>query len=106
MRAKETAGFVTAGFNATFVEEPDLYLAGPETILQCLRATPADVHSVAVVAHNPGLTYLVNLLGKESVTDNLVTFGTALFRVQGAWTDLAFGAAEFISLQTPKALAL
>ena len=103
-RAKETAAFVTTGFSATFVEEPNLYLASAETVLDCLRATPDDVHSVALVAHNPGLTYLVNRLGATPVTDNLVTFGTALFTMQGSWSDLTFGNARLVSLHTPKTI--
>ena len=109
VRAKLTAAYVTAGFNATFAEEPSLYLASAETALDCLRATPADVESVALVAHNPGLTYLVNRLGEDYVTDNLVTFGTALFEVEDAtpdwsWADLGFGGARLVSLHTPKTI--
>lgn len=104
VRAKLTAGFVTTGFGATFVEEPDLYLASADTVLNTLRATPADVSSVAVVAHNPGLTYLVNMLGAQPVTNNLVTFGTALFKTDRDWPDLTANCAELISLNTPKTI--
>jgi phosphohistidine phosphatase len=104
VRAKLTAAYVTGAFNATFVEEASLYLSSAEQVLSCLRATPADVNSVAVVAHNPGLTHLVNLLGNQRVTDNLVTFGTALFSTQANWADLSFGCAQLLQLQTPKLL--
>lgn len=104
VRAKLTAGFVTTAFSATFVEESSLYLASADSVLDTLRATPADVTSVAVVAHNPGLTYLVNMLGKEPITDNLVTFGTALFETTQDWSNLAPHQAEFVSLTTPKSL--
>ena len=102
VRAELTASYVTAGFQATFVPEPQLYLASAETALSCLQATPPDVQRVALVAHNPGLTHLVNLLGPQPITDNLVTFGTALFKSNMPWQDLAFGTAELICLQTPK----
>lgn len=104
VRAKLTAGYVTTGFGATFVEEPSLYLASADTVLNTLRATPEDVSSVAVVAHNPGLTYLVNMLGPQLVTDNLVTFGTALFRTDRTWSDLTANCADLISLDTPKTI--
>lgn len=104
VRAELTASYVTAAFNATFVPEPQLYLASAETALSCLQATPADVQRVALVAHNPGLTHLVNLLSKQPITDNLVTFGTALFKTNVPWQELAFGTAELICLQTPKML--
>ena len=104
LRARQTAEYVSRGFNTHVVEEPELYLASAERLLNCLQATPEDVHSVAVVAHNPGLTFLVNLLGNQSVTENLVTFGTALFRTHIPWNQIRFGRAEFISLNTPKSI--
>ena len=105
VRAETTAGYIAAGTGATLVENADLYLAGPDTALACLRATPDDVERVALVAHNPGLTYLVNQLGGDYVTDNLVTFGSALFSYQGAWQDLRYGVARLIELTTPKTLS-
>jgi phosphohistidine phosphatase len=105
VRAKLTAAYATAAFNATCVEESGLYLASAEGVLSCLQATPDDVASVAVVAHNPGLTHLVNLLGTHSVTDNLVTWGTALFSAAAEhWSQVEFGSAELLDLQTPKNL--
>ena len=104
VRAKLTAGYVTSGFNATFVEDRRLYLATAEALLDVLKSTPGDVSSVAVVAHNPGLTHLANLLGKAFVTDNLATFGTVLFSTQQAWSDLSPRCATFISLNTPKTI--
>ncbi len=104
VRAKLTAGYVTSGFNATFVEDLRLYLASAEMLMEVLQTTPEDVSSVAIVAHNPGLTHLVNSLGQAHVTDNLVTFGTALFCTQQSWADLQLGQSQLITLQTPKSL--
>jgi phosphohistidine phosphatase len=103
-RAKATAAFVGRGFGAEVVEEPSLYLASADTLLGCLRETPPDIASAAIVAHNPGLTSLVNLLGDHDVTSNLVTFGTARFSFDGEWADLRFGIADFVDLQTPKTI--
>lgn len=103
-RAKQTADYVSRGFGARILEESGLYLASAEGLLSCLRTTPPDVGSVAVVAHNPGLTHLVNLLGREPVTENLVTFGSALFGTHTEWSNLYFGCAELVSLQTPKSI--
>ena len=104
LRARTTAGYIAEGTGATLIESADLYLAGPEAALACLRETPDDVACVVLVAHNPGLTYLVNQLGSGYVTDNLVTFGSALFSYRGAWHDLRSGAAEFVELTTPRTL--
>ncbi len=102
IRAQETAEFVAAATHARTVAEPALYLADAATIVDIIRGTPPDVESIAVVAHNPGLTHLTNLLGAESVTDNLVTFGTALFGLENDWAQLVPGYCHFVSLHTPK----
>ncbi len=101
-RAHSTAEFVAAATGARLILEPALYLADAETLLSCLRQTPPQVTSTALVAHNPGMTYCANLLSPAPVTDNLVTFGTALFEFQGDWPDLNFGNAELISLDVPR----
>ena len=87
-RAQETARFVAEGFGlaaAAVALEPSLYHASPNAMLDVLRGTPPHVRSVAVVAHNPGLTYLVNELAQRAVIDNLPTFGVAGFRLPDAW---------------------
>ena len=84
--------------------EGALYLASPDTIVDVLRSTPPSVESVAIVAHNPGLTYATNLLGPESITDNLVTFGVAMFAYENDWTSLTPGHCHFVSLNTPKTI--
>ncbi len=105
-RAVMTAEFVAAGFEAALVQEDNLYLSSPETLLAQLRSTPDTEPCAAVVAHNPGLTYLVNLLGGEHITDNLVTFGSALFAAPiDSWVDLREGSCDLLTLMTPKSLA-
>lgn len=47
----------------------NIYLAPPETLLECVRATPETIQSLLVVGHNPGLESLTLLLtAKESGT--------------------------------------
>ncbi len=104
VRASSTARYVADGTGAIMTEEPRLYLSSPDTVLDCLRSTPDDVASVAVVAHNPGLTYMVNQLGDSHVTDNLVTFAAALFATEAEWSNLHFGQGQFISLTEPRSL--
>jgi len=107
VRALATARFVADGFTAAgarIVEEHRLYGAAPETIVDVIQGTPAEVASVAVVAHNPGLTETLNLLTGEQVTDNLPTFGLARLDVPGDWPDVGFGTLELELLMKPKAL--
>lgn len=105
VRARATADYIAAASHARVVPDHSLYLANPEAIIDIIRSTPPDVESMAVVAHNPGLTQLVNLLGTEPVTDNLVTLGLALFGFENDWSQLVPGYGHFISLQTPKSIS-
>ncbi len=106
-RAKATAKFVAAGFAAatpTIVEDRRLYLASAETLLDVLRETPVPESSIALVAHNPGMTNLVNLLSGDEVLDNLPTFGVARFDVDVPWVNLRFGGARLELVSSPKRL--
>ena len=104
-RALATSSFIEQAFGqAKVVADHRLYLADPDTHLTVLKETPDALHSVALVAHNPGLTYLVNLLGATQVTDNLPTFGVARFSYDGQWADLEFGRATLENLVSPKRL--
>ena len=106
-RALATSRFVADGFElaaARVDERAELYDATPETILDTIRTTPPDVQSVAVVAHNPGMTETTNLLCGERITENLPTFGTACLRVPAPWATLQFGQAVLQQLISPKLL--
>jgi phosphohistidine phosphatase len=106
-RALATSGFVASGFasaNPQTIPEHRLYHASPEGALDLLRETPSEVTSAAVVAHNPGLTWLVNLLSGEQTIDNLPTFGIARFDVTGSWPELDYSKATLDLLMAPKQL--
>ena len=107
-RAQATTAFVRDGFQTPedrVVALDELYHAGPEGLLDVLRRTPGDIDSVALVAHNPGLTWLSNSLGRERVTVNLPTFGVVRFDHSGPWADLREGAATVDFCEGPKSLA-
>lgn len=108
LRARATVRFVAAGFAAvqpTVIEDHRLYLATPEALLDVIRETPPDQTSLAVVAHNPGLTQLVNGLAGRPGLDNLPTFGIARFDVPEPWAALDFGRGTLEWLTSPKRLA-
>lgn len=111
-RAQRTAEFVRTGFaiNPDHCQSlAELYHADADQLLDVLQRTPESVGSVAIVAHNPGLTDLVNSLGTEPVTGNLPTFGIAHFHYDAdpdaGFTALRFGNARLAALITPKTLA-
>lgn len=107
VRALATTEFVRSGFgltDAAVTAVDELYHASPEDILAIIRGAPSDIGSVAVVAHNPGLTRLVNLLGPTPVTANLPTLGVARFDSAVPWRDLAPGTATLDLLVAPKTI--
>ncbi|MFU8815773.1 MAG: SixA phosphatase family protein [Pseudomonadales bacterium] len=105
VRARATARFVADGFaGAQVIEEHRLYDAAPEQLLEVIRETPEDITAAAVVAHNPGMTYLVNLLTGADVTANLPTFGVARLEVPSPWRELRFGCGVLEILTSPKTL--
>ncbi len=107
VRARSTTRFVEQGFAAaqpTVIEDHRLYGAAPEEILAVLKETPADQDCAAVVAHNPGLTHLANLLTGTTVTDNLPTFGVVRLHLPEPWSTLSFGGGRLDLFTSPKRL--
>ncbi len=107
-RAVATSHFVQKGFQLpddSVVQAGELYHADQHTLLEVIQRTPAAVSSVALVAHNPGLTSMVNLLGTEPVTDNLKTFGIARFDYAGDWHSLTERTCTLDFLVSPKSVA-
>lgn len=106
-RAQATATYVARGFrthkNQHIIDER-LYLADVDTLYDVLNELPDDIQVAAVVAHNPGLTHLVNSLGASSITDNLPTLGCVMFEFEGSWLDLRPSKASLVTLMTPKKL--
>ena len=64
-RAKKTAQLFAEkfGYDADkILFIPELYLAGPRDFVAAITQTPADVNSVIIFSHNPGVTEFVNTL--------------------------------------------
>lgn len=105
VRARATADYVAGAFpDAVLQLDHRLYGAAPETLVQVAQETPNTVETAAIIAHNPGITWCVNLLAGERVTDNLPTFGAALLQWDGGPDALAPGAASLEILSSPKTL--
>lgn len=108
-RALATARFVAAGFQLEdehIIGVDALYHAPPEAALDVLRGTPADITSLAVVFHNPGITDLVNLLAGQHVLDNLPTFGIAQFSTNEAWAYAQPASFTLERVVTPKGVRM
>jgi len=105
IRAKQTSDFIARAFAVPHEHiciDRSLYLADPETLFDALKETPAEQNCVALIAHNPGLTWLVNSLSDANEQlENLPTLGCALFSCEVSdWSEL--NRANCVLLLTPK----
>lgn len=104
-RAKSTAAFFCETMGGT---ENDLllisalYHAPPEIFYEVINAADDTFDTIAVFAHNPGITYFVNELTNVQI-DNMPT--CAVFAVSTAithWKDFAAAKKEFLFFDYPK----
>ena len=82
----------------------ELYLASPESIQRTVHQDACDFGCVMVLAHNPGISYLISLLAGEDM--QLPTAGLAVFELSiEVWSELRNSSpVRLISLTKPKAL--
>ena|SRR5689334_3188218 len=105
------AELLEAGIDVPTTQEPDLYGAEPEEVVELVQAVPADVATVAVIGHEPTMSGVVKLLaGPGSDADMLAaasakfpTSGIAVLHFRGAaWPDLHPAGARLESLVKPR----
>ncbi|GAB2792271.1 histidine phosphatase family protein [Streptomyces chlorus] len=90
--------------------EPRLYAAGAPGLLAVVREAPADVGTLLLIGHNPGLADLVLALAGDGADDTLdrvrVKFPTSAVAVLSwrgaAWPDLAPGTALLTAMTVPR----
>ena len=100
-----------AGWTLAPTTDEGLYTAGPDTALDVLRLQDDAAHTVALIGHNPTMSYLANLLDDgecdPSLAANMVTgFPTcalAVFGYDGAWVDLDTGTARLLDFHVGRA---
>jgi phosphohistidine phosphatase len=82
--------------------DPDLYLASATELLNTVQSVDDDIHHIALVSHNPGLTTLVNSLGSQHIL-NLPTCGIAMLEAGiDSWKALEPGTCKTLSFLYPK----
>ncbi len=66
----------------------ELYLAPPKEIIKQIQETNDSINELMIIAHNPGVTQVVNFLAKEHF-ENIPTSGMAciLFDIE-SWSEL------------------
>lgn len=100
VRTRETLELLQDGLEKTLAADytPKLYLCSPAEILNLLKVLPADVQSVMLIGHNPGMQQFcldMTAHGDEGLIEELALhFPTcALAEISvpaGAWSGLAF----------------
>lgn len=84
------------------VEEEKLYDAGARQILAVIRSVDDEHDAIMLVAHNPGVTDLVNQISGERL-DNIPTCGIVeLTYAVEAWKEIALAKPVDFSFDYPK----
>lgn len=89
-----------------------LYMAMPETLMEQIRATPADVETLLVVAHNPGMGLLAAALAEDDadaiaseIAEGFPTAALAVFDFDAdTWRDLDAGRGRPVFFVRPRQL--
>ncbi|EFL30662.1 phosphohistidine phosphatase [Streptomyces viridochromogenes DSM 40736] len=87
-----------------------LYAANPAGLLAVVHEVPAEVETLLLIGHNPGLEELVLALAGDGLDDTLeqvrTKFPTSAIAVLswhgGSWSDLAPGSALLTSVTVPR----
>ncbi len=102
LRARETADLLLPELGpseGSVLLEETIYEAACYTLLDLVRSQPREIRHLMLIGHNPGLTELWNLLGRDPA-DNLPTCGTVglAFADLDDWRELQphSGATAFI----------
>ena len=104
LRARETAAIMRAfWWNERSIEINDaLYNGSASSSLEIIARIPAEVNSLALVFHNPTITYLSNVLAQLSIP-NVPTCGIVILRLKVAsWKELEPGTCELLDFEYPK----
>ncbi len=84
LRAKETADAVIqeCGYRGEVLSTKRLYLAEPPAYFDVLSEVPRGIKRVLIIAHNPGIADLAEMMGRTSV--EMCTAGVARIDCQAA----------------------
>ncbi|MEZ4907899.1 MAG: histidine phosphatase family protein [Saprospiraceae bacterium] len=106
LRAFETAEHFNEIIQTyNLIKEPNLYHSSPREILNVVNNIHEEVDSAMIVAHNPGMTELINLFSKEDIY-NVPTAG--LFKVNfdtKTWEQASFANGTMEYFIYPKSFA-
>lgn len=115
-RARSTWGLAKAAFTPSpdVRFEPDIYLAPPTVLLEATRSAPAEIQTLMIVGHNPGLEQFVEILASkgdpEARRELSGKFPTAAIAVLDfpldGWSEIAPRSGRLDRFVTPRLLGL
>ncbi|MFT5396585.1 MAG: phosphohistidine phosphatase [Gammaproteobacteria bacterium] len=113
VRARQTIEIVSEqlGHSQVKVElDKDLYLASMDALIESVQLYKNDVNSLMLVAHNPGLDYLVNDLLSRTINKNsgnivMTTANLAIFEYKDSHFDPEKDNGTLVEFIQPKRLA-
>ena len=113
-RAIETSELALAatGREIFWKEEPRLYDAPANALLTIVRETPAEIQTLMLVGHNPGMeTFAVELVGNgpephlSRLREKFPTAGVAVIDFDtDDWTGIDHGRGALARFETPKSI--
>lgn len=100
-RARQTWECASVG-NAPTVYDDRVYDASEQALFEVLRETRADVQTLVLVGHNPGIERLALALddsdeARDLTTSGMPTSAVAVFEVDG-WVDLSAGVLQELAV--------
>ncbi len=113
VRVAETVAAVEDGYGRPLspVWERSVYLASAATLLDLVRALPAEAERVLLVGHNPGLEELVMMLAaddgtalRDAVETKYPTGTLAEMTLPGSWAEAGEGRATLTRFVRPRDL--
>ncbi len=112
LRAKQTIELVSKQlkFSQSKVEfDESLYLASFDTLMECVQLYKDNVSSLMLVAHNPGLEYLINYLLSKSANQtatsiSVTTANLAIFEYKDSNFDVEVDKSSLKEFIKPKEL--
>ena len=104
IRALDFAQVISEFCDITLVPELSFYTFDEDELMEILRSLPDTLSRVAVIAHNPAVTQLINRL-TDADFKNVPTAGIASIQCDiDAWADLTEASCDMVYFQTPKKL--
>ncbi len=101
-RAQSTASFFSQTFGIQLETTRELYHGEPEDYIQQLSIINDALHCVALFGHNPGITFLANLI-EPGVTSNIPTCGIIIAEMplEVPWSKVSWSKMKLVKILTP-----